>query len=79
MLLTVGAVLAGFFAYLKLPVAPLPQIDFPTITACCDAHLGVIADVNEMTSQNTVGQTRITLQFGLDRDLGGAGLTEKPE
>jgi len=31
-LLTLGVVLAGFFAYLKLPVAPLPQIDFPTIT-----------------------------------------------
>ena len=52
---------------------------FPDDNGCCDAHLGVIADVNEMTSQNTVGQTRITLQFGLDRDLGGAGLTEKPE
>ena len=89
-LLTVGTVLAGFFAYLKLPVAPLPQIDFPTITVFAgmpgaspdvmaasvamplERHLGVIADVNEMTSQNTVGQTRITLQFGLDRDLGGA-------
>jgi len=95
-LLTVGTVLAGFFAYLKLPVAPLPQIDFPTITVFAgmsgaspdvmaasvatplERHLGVIADVNEMTSQNTVGQTRITLQFGLDRDLGGAG-PEKPE
>ena len=74
-LLTVGTVLAGFFAYLKLPVAPLPQIDFPTITVFAampgaspdvmaasvatplERHLGVIADVNEMTSQNTVGQT----------------------
>ena len=30
-LLTIGIALAGFFAYLKLPVAPLPQVDFPTI------------------------------------------------
>ncbi len=30
-LLTLGVVLAGLFAYANLPVAPLPQIDFPTI------------------------------------------------
>jgi multidrug efflux pump len=30
-LLTLAIVLAGFFAYLKLPVAPLPQVDYPTI------------------------------------------------
>src|SRR5271165_1854736 len=89
-LLTLGVVLAGFFAYLKLPVAPLPQIDFPTITVFAampgaspdvmaasvatplERHLGVIADVSEMTSENTVGQTRITLQFGLDRNIDGA-------
>src|SRR6478736_5914046 len=90
MLLTLGLVLAGFFAYLKLPVAPLPQIDFPTITVFAampgaspdimaanvatplERHLGVIADVSEMTSENTAGQTRVTLQFGLDRDIDGA-------
>ena len=31
-LLTIAVVLAGFFALLKLPVAPLPQVDYPTIT-----------------------------------------------
>ncbi|WP_225773024.1 efflux RND transporter permease subunit [Inquilinus sp. Marseille-Q2685] len=31
-LLTLGIVLAGFLAYLKLPVSPLPQVDFPTIS-----------------------------------------------
>src|SRR5215510_3642938 len=90
MLLTLGVVLAGLFAYLKLPVAPLPQIDFPTITVFSampgaspdimaasvatplERHLGIIADVSEMTSENTVGQTRITVQFGLDRDIDGA-------
>jgi multidrug efflux pump len=30
-LLTAGIVLAGAFAYLKLPVSPLPQVDYPTI------------------------------------------------
>jgi multidrug efflux pump len=89
-LLTIGIALAGFFAYLQLPVAPLPQVDFPTISVFAtmpgaspdtmaatvatplERHLGVIADVTEMTSQSTVGQTRITLQFGLSRSIDGA-------
>src|SRR5271167_1792179 len=31
-LLTAAIALAGAVAYLQLPVAPLPQVDFPTIT-----------------------------------------------
>src|SRR4051812_25512511 len=31
-LLTAAIALAGIVAYLQLPVAPLPQVDFPTIT-----------------------------------------------
>jgi multidrug efflux pump len=31
-LLSVGLALAGAIAYFKLPVAPLPQVDFPTIS-----------------------------------------------
>ena len=31
-LLTMGIALAGSIAYFKLPVAPLPQVDFPTIS-----------------------------------------------
>src|SRR6266581_3786393 len=31
-LLTIAVALAGIVAYLQLPVAPLPQVDFPTIT-----------------------------------------------
>ena len=30
-LLTIGLALAGLLAYARLPVAPLPQVDFPTI------------------------------------------------
>jgi multidrug efflux pump len=89
-LLTIGIALAGFFAYLRLPVAPLPQVDFPTISVFAtmpgaspetmaatvatplERHLGIIADVSEMTSQSTVGHTRITLQFGLNRNIDGA-------
>ena len=89
-LLTIGLALAGIFAYFKLPVAPLPQVDFPTISVQAtmpgaspdtmattvatplERHLGVIADVSEMTSSSTVGSTRITLQFNLDRNIDGA-------
>ena len=89
-LLTVGIALAGIFAYPRLPVAPLPQVDFPTISvqavlpgaspdtvatsvaAPLERHLGQIADVSEMTSTSSVGNTRVTLQFGLNRDIDGA-------
>src|SRR6202522_3078713 len=89
-LLTIGITLAGMFAFFKLPVSPLPQVDFPTISVQAqlpgaspdtvasdlasplEKHLGQIADVTEMTSSSTVGQTRITLQFGLNRDINGA-------
>ena len=36
-----------------------------------ERRLGKIAGVTEMTSQGDVGQTRIVLQFGLDRDIDG--------
>jgi multidrug efflux pump len=89
-LLTVGIALSGILAFFKLPVAPLPNISFPTILVQAtmagaspstmaetvaeplERHLGIIADVTEMTSQSGVGTTRITLQFGLDRDINGA-------
>ena len=31
-LLTIGVAIAGIFAYVQLPVSPLPQVDFPTIS-----------------------------------------------
>jgi multidrug efflux pump len=89
-LLTFGLAAAGAVAFFKLPVSPLPQVDFPTISVQAtlpgaspqdvattvasplERHLGQIADVTEMTSQSAVGSTRITLQFGLNRDINGA-------
>src|ERR1700741_379095 len=89
-LLTFGLAAAGAVAFFKLPVSPLPQVDFPTISVQAtlpgaspedvavtvasplERHLGQIADVTEMTSSSSVGQTRITLQFGLNRDIEGA-------
>jgi multidrug efflux pump len=89
-LLTLGIALAGCLAFLKLPVSPLPQVDFPTILVQAqlpgaspdtvasslaeplERHLGQIAHVTEMTSASTLGQTRIILQFDVDRDIDGA-------
>jgi len=89
-LLTLGIALAGSIAFFLLPVSPLPQVDFPTISVQAslpgaspetvatsvatplERHLGQIADVTEMTSQSSVGSARITLQFGINRDIDGA-------
>ena len=49
-----------------------PDTMATSVAAPLERHLGQIADVNEMTSQSSLGSTRITLQFGLDRDIDGA-------
>src|SRR5262245_6878075 len=90
MLLTLAIAMAGTLAFFRLPMSPLPQVDFPTIIVSAqmtgaspdvmavtvatplERHLGQIADVAEMTSQNSTGFTRIVVQFGLDRDINGA-------
>lgn len=89
-LLTIGIALLGIAAFFQLPVASLPQVDYPTISVSAnlagaspetmassvatplERRLGVISDVTEMTSSSSRGNTRITLQFGLDRDINGA-------
>ncbi|WP_026438576.1 efflux RND transporter permease subunit [Acidocella facilis] len=49
-----------------------PDTMASTVAAPLERHLGAIADVTEMTSQSGIGSTRITLQFGLDRNINGA-------
>ena len=89
-LLTLAVALAGLLAYFQLPVAPLPQVEFPTISVQAslpgaspetmaatvatplERTLGAIAGVTEMTSFSSQGNTRVTLQFELDRDINGA-------
>ncbi len=89
-LLTLALLLAGILAFGLLPVSPLPQVDFPTISVQAslpgaspetmassvatplERSLGRIAGVNEITSSSSLGSTRITLQFDLDRDSNGA-------
>ena len=89
-LLTAAVALAGSIAYKQLPVAPLPQVDFPTISVSAslpgasaqimassvatplERQFGHIAGITEMTSQSQLGQTSVTIQFDLDRDINGA-------
>jgi multidrug efflux pump len=49
-----------------------PDTMAATVAEPLERHLGTIADVTEMTSQSGVGSTRITMQFGLDRNIDGA-------
>jgi hydrophobe/amphiphile efflux-1 (HAE1) family protein len=78
----------GAVAYPLLPVAPLPQVDFPTIsvttqlpgaspetmgssvTEPLERFFGQIPGVTQMTSISTLGVSNITVQFGLNTDIG---------
>ena len=89
-LLTVAVALAGSVAFVLLPVSPLPQVDFPTISVSAslpgaspeimassvatplERQFGRIAAVTEMTSSSSLGQTSITLQFDLGRNIDAA-------
>ena len=89
-LLTLGIALAGAVSFTLLPVSPLPQVDFPTISVSAsmpgaspetmastvatplERALGRIAGVTEITSNSSLGSTRVVLQFDLDRDIDGA-------
>ncbi len=89
-LLTVAIALAGAVAFRLLPVSPLPQVDFPTVSVSAslpgaspeimassvatplERQFGRISAVTEMTSASSLGQTRITLQFDLNRNIDAA-------
>ena len=89
-LLTAALVLSGLSAFRVLPVSPLPQVDFPTVSVSAslpgaspeimassvatplEREFGRISSVTEMTSQSTLGQVSITLQFDLNRNIDAA-------
>jgi multidrug efflux pump len=89
-LVTVAIGLAGSVAFRLLPVSPLPQVDFPTVSVSAslpgaspeimasavatplERQFGRIAAVTEMTSSSSIGQTGITLQFDLNRNIDAA-------
>jgi multidrug efflux pump len=49
-----------------------PEVMAATVATPLERSLGTIAGVTEMTSRSTTGQTRITLQFDLSRDINSA-------
>ncbi|HNN98251.1 MAG TPA: efflux RND transporter permease subunit, partial [Pseudomonadota bacterium] len=89
-LLSAAILIAGLAAYTRLPVAPLPRIDYPTlqvnaslpgaspetmasaVAAPLERRFGRIAGLTEITSASSLGQTSLTLQFDLDRDVDAA-------
>ncbi len=89
-LVTLAILLAGAIAFRFLPVAPLPQVDLPTIgvgaglpgaspetmassvATPLERQFGRIAGVTQMTSSSSLGNTGITLQFDLNRDINAA-------
>lgn len=91
-LLALALFLLGLAMFPLLPVAPLPQVDFPTIQVMArlpggnpetmatsvaqplEREFSTIPGLVEMSSENALGSSRITLQFDLDRNIDGAAL-----
>jgi HAE1 family hydrophobic/amphiphilic exporter-1/multidrug efflux pump len=89
-LLMGGIFLVGLVVYPLLPVAPLPQVDFPTITVSAslpgaspetmassvatplEYQFAELPGLSQMTSTNVLGNSQITLQFGLNRSIDAA-------
>jgi multidrug efflux pump len=89
-LLAIAITLAGAICYFLLPVSPLPQVEYPTVSVGAglpgaspetmasavatplERQFGLIAGITEMTSSSALGQTAVTLQFDLNRDIDAA-------
>ena len=61
----------AIFVSASLPGAS-PEVMASSVATPLERHLGAIADVDDMTSRSSVGNTNIQLTFGLDRDIDGA-------
>ncbi|MGF9564717.1 efflux RND transporter permease subunit [Neorhizobium sp. JUb45] len=89
-LLIVGLILAGAAAYRNLPVAALPQADFPTINVSAQLagaspdtmassvatplikQFETIAGIDTISATSSLGNTQITIQFDLSRNIDAA-------
>ena len=89
-LLMAAVFLVGLAAFPLLPVAPLPQVDFPTILVSVqlpgaspetmassvatplENQFSQIPGVAQMTSTSLLGNTQITIQFDLNRNIDAA-------
>ncbi|MBB3938293.1 efflux RND transporter permease subunit [Aureimonas phyllosphaerae] len=90
LLLCLAVLLAGIAAYRLLPVAALPQADYPTISvsaqlagASPDTMASAVATplikqfetidgIDTITARSSLGNTQITIQFVLSRDIDAA-------
>ena len=61
----------AIFVSASLPGAS-PEVMASSVATPLERHLGAIADVTDMTSSSSVGQTNVQLVFGLDRNIDGA-------
>jgi multidrug efflux pump len=61
----------AIFVSASMPGAS-PEVMASSVATPLERHLGAIADVDDMTSSSTVGNTNIQLTFGIDRDIEGA-------
>ncbi len=89
-LLMAGLLIGGVSAYFQLPVAALPEADFPTINVSAQLagaspdtmassvstplikQFETIAGINTISATSSLGNTSITLQFDLSRDIDAA-------
>jgi HAE1 family hydrophobic/amphiphilic exporter-1 len=89
-LVMAGILIFGVLGYRKLPVAQLPNVDYPTINVSAslpgaspetmasavatplEQQFSTVAGIDEMTSVSSQGQTSITLQFALERNIDAA-------
>ncbi|MDE2219469.1 MAG: efflux RND transporter permease subunit [Gammaproteobacteria bacterium] len=61
----------AIFVSASIPGAS-PEVMASSVATPLERHLGAIADVDDMTSTSSVGNSNIQLTFGLDRDIDGA-------
>ena len=77
-LLSVGLALAGSIAYCKLPVAPLPQVDFPTISvnaSMAGASPDVMAATVATPLERHLGQIADVTEMTSSSSTGAAHVT----
>ena len=89
-LIMAAILLAGIMGFTQLPLAALPNVDFPTVSvgaalpgadpttmassvaAPLERQFAQIAGLSQMTSISTLGNTSVTLQFDLNRNIDAA-------
>jgi multidrug efflux pump len=77
-LLTIGIALAGLVAFLQLPVAPVPEVDYPTIhvrASVAGASPEVMAATVAMPLERALGRIAGVTEITSSSSLGSTGIT----